>query len=108
PAAAHPPYGWYYTRWVLLETIIMDAEAAFLTQLQGTQFLNFFWRSLGARVGSNTCIFGSSLGCEFDMKTIGGELVLQYESLLFAHSIEHHSLLLKATSIEDSAEIGPF
>ena len=40
PAGEHPAYGWYYTRWLLLETVIMDAEAAFLTQLQGTQFLN--------------------------------------------------------------------
>ena len=107
-AGEHPAYGWYYTRWLLLETIIMDAEAAFLTQLQGTQFLNLLWRGMGARVGSNTCILASSLGCEFDLKTIGDDVVLQYQSLVFGHSIEHHSLLLKATTIEDGAEIGPF
>jgi hypothetical protein len=72
----HPAYGWYYTRWVLLETVIMDAEPAVLAQLQGTQFLNFFWRALGARVGSNTCILSSSLGCEFDLKDVGDEVVL--------------------------------
>ena len=94
-AGEHPAYGWYYTRWLLLETIIMDAEAAFLTQLQGTQFLNLLWRGLGARVGSNTCIFASSLGCEFDLKAIGDDVVLQYQSLVFGHSIEHHSLLLR-------------
>ena len=70
-AGEHSAYGWYYTRWLLLETVIMDAEAAFLKQLQGTQFLNLLWRGLGARVGSNTCILASSLGCEFDLKTIG-------------------------------------
>ena len=107
-AGEHPAYGWYYTRWLLLETLIMDAEAGFLTQLQGTQFLNLLWRALGARVGSNTCILASSLGCEFDLKTIGDDVVLQYQSLVFGHSIEHHSLLLKATTIEDGAEIGPF
>ncbi|MGA7372182.1 MAG: alpha-hydroxy-acid oxidizing protein [Methyloceanibacter sp.] len=107
-AGEHPAYGWYYTRWLLLETVIMDAEAAFLMQLQGTQFLNLLWRGLGARVGSNTCIFASSLGCEFDLKAIGDDVVLQYQSLVFGHSIEHHSLLLKATTIEDGAEIGSF
>jgi (S)-2-hydroxy-acid oxidase len=86
----------------------MDAEAAFLTQLQGTQFLNLFWRGLGASVGSNTCIFASSLGCEFDLKAIGDDVVLQYQSLVFGHSIERHSLLLKATTIEAGTEIGPF
>ena len=108
PAGEHPAYGWYYTRWLLLETVIMDAEAAFVTQLQGTWFLNLLWRGLGARVGSNTCIFASSLGCEFDLKVIGDDVVLQYQSLVFGHSIEHHSLLLKTTTIEDGAEIGPF
>src|SRR4030095_11759105 len=72
------------------------------------QFLNLFWRAMGARLGSNTCIFASSLGCEFDLKTIGSDVVLQYQSLVFGHSIEHHSLLLSATTIEDGAEVGPF
>jgi len=103
----HPAYGWYYTRWLLLETLIMDAEAGFLTQMQGTQLLNLLWRALGARVGSNTCIFASSLGCEFDLKTIGSDVVLQHQSLVFGHSIEHHDLLLSATTIEDGAEVGP-
>jgi non-ribosomal peptide synthetase-like protein len=107
-AGEHPAYGWYYTRWLLLETLIMDAEAAFLTQLQGTQFLNLFWRALGARVGSNTCLLASSLGCEFDLKTVGDDVVLQYQSLVFGHSIEHHSLQLRETTIEEGAEIGPF
>jgi non-ribosomal peptide synthetase-like protein len=106
-AGEHPAYGWYYTRWLLLETTIMDAEQAFLMQLQGTQFLNLLWRGLGARVGSNTCIFASSLGCEFDLKAIGDDVVLQYQSLVFGHSIEHHSLRLKATTIEDGVEVGP-
>ena len=34
--------------------------------------------------------------------------MLQYQSLVFGHSIEHHSLMLKATTIEDGAEIGQF
>jgi 4-hydroxymandelate oxidase len=107
-AGEHPAYGWYYTRWLLLETAIMDAESAVLTQLQGTQLLNLLWRLLGARVGSNTCILSSSLGCEFDLKDIGDEVVLQQQSLVFGHSIEHHSLLFKRTKIENHAEIGPF
>ena len=59
-------------------------------------------------MGSNTCILASSLGCEYDLKTIGDDVVLQHQSLVFGHSLEHHSLLLKATTVEDGAEIGPF
>jgi uncharacterized oxidoreductase len=105
-AEEYPAYGWHYSRWVLLETVIMDAEPAFLTQLHGTLWLSLLWRSLGARVGSNTCILSSSLGCEFDLKDIGANVVLQHQSLVFGHSIEHHSLLFKAVKIEDNAEIG--
>ena len=107
-AGEHPAYGWYYTRWLVLETLIMDAESAFLTQLQGTQFLTLLWRSLGARVGSNTCLLASSLGCEFDLKDIGDDVVLHHQSLVFGHSIEHHSLLFRPTKIENHAEIASF
>jgi isopentenyl diphosphate isomerase/L-lactate dehydrogenase-like FMN-dependent dehydrogenase len=103
----HAAYGWYFVRWILVETLLMDAEPL-LAQLQGTQFLNLLWRSLGARVGSNAIILSSSLGCEFDLKDIGSDVVLHQQSLVFAHSIEHHSLLFKATKIEDGSEIGSF
>ena len=105
-AGEFPAYGWMYCRWVLLETVIMDAETAFLTQLHGTTWLNALWRGLGARVGSNACILSSSLGCEFDLKEVGADAVLQYQSLVFGHSIEHHALLFKPARIGDRAEIG--
>src|SRR5262249_28541644 len=82
-AGEFPAYGWTYCRCVLLETVIMAAEPAFLTQLHGTCWLNLLWRSLGARVGSNACILASSLGCEFDLKEIGADAVLHYQSLVF-------------------------
>jgi uncharacterized oxidoreductase len=105
-AGEYPAYGWHYCRWVLLETVIMDAEPAFLTQLHGTLWLNLLWRALGARVGANACVMASSLGCEFDLKEIGSDAVLQYQSLVFGHSIEHHALLFKPAKIGDRAEIG--
>jgi hydroxycarboxylate dehydrogenase B len=105
-AGEFPAYGWTYCRWVLLETVIMDAEPAFLTQLHGTLWLNLLWRSLGARVGSNACILASSLGCEFDLKDVGDETVLHFQSLVFGHSIEHHALLFKPAKIGSRAEVG--
>jgi len=104
----HPAYGWYFARWILVETLIMDAEAAFLNQLQGTLFLNLLWRALGARVGSNTVILSSSLGCEFDLKEIGKNVVLHQQSLVFSHSVENHNLLFRSTKIKDDCEIGSF
>jgi non-ribosomal peptide synthetase-like protein len=104
----HPAYSWYFARWILIETLIMDAEAAFLNQLQGTVFINLLWRALGARVGSNTVILSSSLGCEFDLKDIGANVVLHQQSLVFAHSVENHSLLFRPTKVNDGCEIGSF
>jgi isopentenyl diphosphate isomerase/L-lactate dehydrogenase-like FMN-dependent dehydrogenase/carbonic anhydrase/acetyltransferase-like protein (isoleucine patch superfamily) len=104
----HPAYGWYYTRWVLLETILWDAEEAVLSQVHGMRLLSLLWRALGARVGANACIFSSSLACEYDLKTIGRGAVLQHQSLIFGHSIERHSLIFRATAVDDYAEVGPF
>jgi non-ribosomal peptide synthetase-like protein len=104
----HPAYSWYYTRWQLIETILWDAEEAILSQFHGMQLLNVLWRILGARVGAGACVFSSSLACEYDLKEIGDGVVLQHNSLVFCHSIEHHSWLFRPTVIQDNAEIGPF
>jgi isopentenyl diphosphate isomerase/L-lactate dehydrogenase-like FMN-dependent dehydrogenase len=107
-AGEHPAYSWYYTRWQLIETVLWDAEEAILSQLHGMQLLNLLWRSLGARVGASACIFSSSLACEYDLKDIGDGVVLHHNSLVFCHSIEHHSWLFRPTAIQDNAEVGSF
>ncbi|HEY5064149.1 MAG TPA: alpha-hydroxy-acid oxidizing protein, partial [Xanthobacteraceae bacterium] len=107
-AGEHPAYSWYYSRWQLIETLLWDAEEAILSQLHGMVFLNVLWRSLGARIGSGCCIFSSSLACEYDLKEIGDGVVLQHNSLVFCHSIEHHSWLFRPTTIRDNASIGSF
>ena len=74
----HSAYGWVYTRWLLMETVMMDTEAAFLTHLQGTWFMSVLWRSLGARVGRGTCLLGSALGSEYDLKSVGDRVILEH------------------------------
>jgi len=103
----HPLMGSMYSRWVFLEALIMDAERAILISMRGTVYLSALWRMLGARVGRGACIMGSSLGCEFDLKSIGVGTVLQPSSMVFAHSVEHHTLLFRATGIGDHVNIGP-
>ena len=107
-AGDYPFYGWFYTRWQLVETVLWDAEDAILGQLHGMPLLSLLWRAFGARVGANACILSSSLACEYDLKDIGDAVVLNQQSVVFGHSIEHHSLLLRPTAIEDRAEIGSF
>jgi glycolate oxidase len=107
-AGDYPAYGGYYARWVLLETVLWDVEEAVLSQVHGMRLLSLLWRALGARVGANACIFSSSLACEYDLKTIGRGTVLQHQSLIFGHSIERHSLIFRATTVDDYAEVGSF
>jgi 4-hydroxymandelate oxidase len=103
----HPLMGGMYARWVFLEALIMDAERAILVSLRGTVYLAALWRLLGARIGRGACIMGSSLGCEFDLKSIGTGSVLQPNAMVFAHSVEHHTLLFRATRIGDGVNVGP-
>lgn len=103
----HPLMGGMYARWVFLEALIMDAERAILVSLRGTVYLAALWRLLGARIGRGACIMGSSLGCEFDLKSIGTGTVLQPNAMVFAHSVEHHTLLFRATRIGDGVNVGP-
>ena len=107
-AGEHPAYGWAYTRWLLMETVVMDTEPAFLTHLQGTWFLSVLWRSMGARVGRGTCLLASSLGSEYDLKSVGDRVILEHQSQLFGHSIEHHSLRYGSTLVRSGAHVGPF
>ncbi|MSQ68390.1 MAG: hypothetical protein EXR83_09395 [Gammaproteobacteria bacterium] len=95
----YPLMGAVYIRWVLLESVIMDAEKAVLGTLRGTGYLAWLWRSLGARVGRNACILVSSLGCEFDLKQVSDQVSLSPQSLVFGHSVEHHTLLFRASTI---------
>jgi carbonic anhydrase/acetyltransferase-like protein (isoleucine patch superfamily) len=106
-AGSYPLMGGMYSRWVFLEALIMDAERAILVSMRGTVYLAALWRLLGARIGRDVCIMGSSLGCEFDLKSIGEGTVLQPNAMVFAHSVEHHTLMFRATRIGDHVTIGP-
>ena len=106
-AGDHPLMGVMYSRWVFLEALIMDAERAILVSLRGTVYLAALWRLLGAKIGRDACLMGSSLGCEFDLKSIGVGTVLQPNAMVFAHSVEHHTLLFRATRIGDFVNVGP-
>ncbi len=106
-AGNHPLMGGMYSRWVFLEALIMDAERVILVSMRGTVYLAALWRLLGARIGRGVCLMGSSLGCEFDLKAIGDGTVLQPNAMVFAHSVEQHTLLFRATRVGDHVNLGP-
>ena len=103
----YPAYGSMWIRWIALEALVMDLERTLLA-LRGTFFLPLLYRAMGARVGSNTWLLSSSLGSEYDLKTIGSGAVLNHRSLVFGHSIERHTLIFKASVVGKHAVTGAF
>ena len=101
----HPAYGPMWVRWLAMEALVMDLEQTLLL-LRGTMFMSWLYRALGARVGPNTCLFCSSLGSEYDLKTIADGALLDHRSLIFGHSIERHTLIFKPCVIGAGAEVG--
>ncbi|MGH8507655.1 MAG: alpha-hydroxy-acid oxidizing protein [Gammaproteobacteria bacterium] len=104
----YPLFGWLYVRWVLLETLLGRVEENTTSQFNGTLFAQFFYESMGARVGDSASLMGSPIGGEFDLKTIGSGASLNHQSKIFAHSIKRHTLIFQPTRVEIGATVRPF
>jgi len=101
-----PLFGFRYVIWIAFEAVLFDADVFFLQSLCGTTFLAVWYRIMGARVGSNVCIMGSSVGCEYDLKHLGNNSVVNHSSLLFSHSVEKGTLIFRHTYLEHRSELG--
>ena len=55
---------------MILSGVMEDAVDA----LQGTEFLAWYYRLMGAKVGQNCCLFGLAL--EYDLLSMGDLLVV--------------------------------
>lgn len=103
----HPAYGTMWVRWIALEGLLMDLERT-LIALRGTWMLPFLYRAMGAQVGPNTWLLTSSLGSEYDLKTMASGAVFNHRSLVFGHSIERRTLIFKASATGSHAVTGAF
>jgi len=101
-----PLFGLRYAIWIAFEAVLFDADQLFLQSLCGTAFLSVWYRLMGARVGSNVCIMGSSVGCEYDLKHLGNGAVVNHSSLLFSHSVEKGTLIFRHTYLDADSELG--
>ncbi len=101
----HPAYGAVWVRWLALEALVMDLEQSLLL-LRGTHVLPWLYRALGARVGRGACLFCSSLGSEYDLKTIGAGALLDHRALVFGHSVERRTLIFRPATVGAGAEVG--
>lgn len=58
-----PLFGLRYVIWIAFEAVLFDADQLFLQSLCGTSFISCWYWLMGASVGRNVCIMGSSVGC---------------------------------------------
>jgi non-ribosomal peptide synthetase-like protein len=80
----HPQWSWYVWRLAFVNALyeFMISPLA-LNALQGTPFLPWYYRLLGARIGRRTYFHTTGL-IEFDLVEVGDEAVLNEDSVLQA------------------------
>jgi hypothetical protein len=64
----------YCQRWQLYLTVQVIRRGSFLERLQGTQYLVWYFRALGATIGKDVCLYpngGDPMMTEPDLVTIG-------------------------------------
>lgn len=105
-------FGLRYCHWIAFEGVLFDLDVTFLTNgLSGTYLLGLLYRLLGADISlrprANVCLLNSSVGCEYDLKHVAKNAVLNRGALLFGHSIERvDRLVLRHCHIGEAAAVG--
>src|SRR5204863_6699130 len=102
----HPQWSWYVWRLEFVNALyeFMISPLA-LNALQGTPFLPWYYRLLGARIGQRTYFHTTGL-IEFDLVEIGDEAVMNEDSVLQAHLFEDRILKASWMRIGRGCEVG--
>ena len=74
-AGLHPMWGWYHTRWWLVDKILAVCGKGFFSFNDASKTL--YCRLMGAKVGKNVKLTGASLG-EWDLLDIGDGVCLNH------------------------------
>ena len=81
-----PFYGKYHIKWLIM-MMFKSSTAPLEQDLYGTAFYNWYLRLLGANIGEDACLFGSSL--EHDLLTVGARASVGQKCDLTCHTVEH-------------------
>src|SRR5437867_7788908 len=102
----HPQWSWYVWRLEFVNALyeFMISPLA-LNALQGTPFLPWYYRLLGARIGRRTYFHTTGL-IEFDLVEVGDEAMLNEDSVLQAHLFEDRVLKASRLRIGRGCEVG--
>jgi non-ribosomal peptide synthetase-like protein len=102
----HPQWSWFVWKLEFVNALyeFMVTPLA-LDALQGTPFLPWYFRLLGARIGRRTYFHTTGL-IEFDLVEVGDEAVMNEDSVLQAHLFEDRILKASWLRIGHGCEVG--
>jgi non-ribosomal peptide synthetase-like protein len=91
--------------WAVTGAVTNFARYTFLVHLKGTPFLNVYFRLLGVKMGRRVSINTVEI-YEWDMITLGDDVVLGGDCCLMAHSVEGGRMVMRPIRIDDKAMVG--
>jgi non-ribosomal peptide synthetase-like protein len=98
----HPVWGTYFLRWWFVEAIRSIVPTNYLT---GTPLLNWYYRLMGARLGTNVYI-GNDGGAMFDLLTIGDDSCVGADSHFTGTTIADGWLVIGPVEIGERCFVG--
>lgn len=99
---SYPLWGFYYFRFWFVKKFIDMVPINLLT---GTPFINWYFKLLGAKIGSNSFL-GTDRLRVFDLISIGDDSSLLKESTLLGYSIENEMLHLGRITVGNRCFVG--
>ncbi len=98
----YPLWGAYYFRWWLVNAFQSVVPVSYLA---GTPLLNWYYRVMGAHIGSNVYL-GSDNASVFDLLSIGDDSAVGVDSSLACHTVENGWLRLGTVRIGRRCIVG--
>jgi non-ribosomal peptide synthetase-like protein len=95
-------WGWFYFRWWLAEQICSIAP---ITALVGSPLMNWYYRLLGAKIGSN-CYIGTETVQSFDLLSVGNNSSINADATLLGYTIENGWLKIGPITIGNNCFVG--
>eukprot|EP01125_Pyxidicula_operculata_P006487 TRINITY_DN2243_c0_g4_i9.p1 TRINITY_DN2243_c0_g4~~TRINITY_DN2243_c0_g4_i9.p1 ORF type:complete len:1604 (+),score=395.10 TRINITY_DN2243_c0_g4_i9:443-4813(+) len=97
-------YGWYYYRWWLFHHCFMNTNMYFINQWKGTLLLNWYYRLLGAKIGTNVQIFGDLT--LHDHIRIDTDCYIGRKAIINPHTFENGTFKVSKIHIKKGSWIG--
>ena len=97
-------FGEYHAKWMVM-MLLAEAAEDLVKALQGSELLAMYWRLMGAKIGTDCCLFGLAL--EYDLLALGDGVAIGWDCDTTCHTVENMVIKLAPTIAEDGAAVLP-